>query len=77
MMYGSLPNLKVGDLATVAAINSSQGASKRLADLGFVPGAEVTMVCPGSPCIVRVHGRCFGLGVAHQESIELHAAADS
>ena len=77
MTQGFLPSLKAGDLATVAAISSTLATAKRLADLGFVPGAEVTMVRPGAPCIVRIDGRCFGLGVAHQESIQLYPAADS
>ncbi len=69
-----LGRLKTGDSATVTSIAPEVHAAKRLADLGFVRGASVTMVSTGRPCIVRIQGRCVGLGHAHQESITLSAA---
>lgn len=71
MTAGKLPTLKSGDQATVASIGGPESAAKRLADMGFIRGAEVTMVRPGMPCIVRIDGRCVGLGAGHQESIAL------
>lgn len=62
-------SLKVGDAGTVLGVSNSAGCAKRLADMGFVRGAKVEMVRPGSTCIVRVGGVCVGLGAAHQECI--------
>lgn len=69
-----LVGLKTGDTASVASIAQGVHAAKRLADLGFVRGAAVTMVSSGRPCIVRIGGRCVGLGRAHQECIGLAVA---
>lgn len=69
-----LGGLKTGDSATVVSIVPDVRSAKRLADLGFVRGASVTMVSTGRPCIVRIQGRCVGLGHAHQESIALSTA---
>lgn len=66
--------LQSGERGTIAAISGFQSGSKRLADLGFVRGAQVTMVRQGNPCIVRIDGRCVGLGAGYQESIELMSA---
>ncbi|MFQ5592226.1 MAG: ferrous iron transport protein A [Phycisphaerae bacterium] len=71
MRDGGLLSLGVGDCGTIARVKDTQLASKRLADLGFIPGAQVVMVRPGSPCIVRIDGRCVGLGSYHQQAIEL------
>ena len=71
MTSGTLPMLEAGDVALVAGISGAQVAAKRLADMGFVRGAEIEMVCPGSPCIVRIDSACVGLGAAHQHSIQL------
>lgn len=64
-----LPNLRSGDSGTVLAVRDGGAGSKRLADMGFVRGAQVQMVRPGTPCIVRVDGQCVGLGSAHQDKI--------
>jgi len=71
----TLPDLAVGDRCLVSLIAASSAGSKRLADMGFVRGAELTMIRPGSPCIVRIDGRCVGLGAAHQENIHLAGVA--
>ena len=63
--------LRAGEHGTVDGVDGSQLSSKRLADLGFVRGAEITMVRPGSPCIVRLGGCCVGLGSDHQLAIQL------
>lgn len=71
MARNSIPALKAGEVAVVARITTTQGAAKRLADMGFVRGALVEMVRPGAPCIVRIEQTCFGLGRGHQSCIEL------
>ena len=73
MPISSLPHLEAGEDATVASIVGMSLSAKRLADMGFVRGAHVTMVRPGAPCLVRIGGRCVGLGMAHQMSIQLQA----
>jgi Fe2+ transport system protein FeoA len=74
-MGGSnLPTLKAGEFGTIESIDGTHTAAKRLADMGFVRGAHVTMIRPGEPCIVRIDGRCVGLGGAHQNSILLTTA---
>ena len=74
MADGGLPTLKAGEYGTIGSINGTHTAAKRLADMGFVRGALVTMIRPGEPCIVRIGGRCVGLGDAHQNSILLASA---
>ena len=66
MAESDYTDLKAGDFGLIASINGARFSAKRLADLGFVRGAKVTMVRPGAPCIVRIDGRCVGLGAAHQ-----------
>lgn len=73
MMTGTLPQLRAGELGTIDSIDGSGLTSKRLADMGFVRGALLTMIRPGKPCLVRLGGRCVGLGLGHQESIQLRA----
>ena len=65
----ALENLKAGDVAVVDRIATANGASKRLADMGFIRGARLEMVRPGAPCIVRLNSLCVGLGLAYQTSI--------
>ncbi len=71
----SLRQLRVGDSAYVSAIDNHRTGAKRLADLGFVDGASITMVRCGKPCIVRIDDRLVGLGLGHQEVILLSAAS--
>jgi len=69
-----LPDLPRGGSGLVARIHATNGAAKRLADMGFVRGALVEVLVRGTPCIVRIDGRRVGLGRAHQDSIELQPA---
>lgn len=73
-MLCDLPDLKKGDVAVIQRISSVAARSKRLADMGFVRGAEIEVVRPGSPCIVRLDGACVGLGRKHQTGIEVSVA---
>lgn len=68
-MVTQLRALEAGELATVVGIDAASSSAKRLADLGFVRGAVVEMIRPGSPCIIRIDGTCVGLGTAHQQGI--------
>ena len=73
MINGTLPQLEAGEFGTIYSIDGSGLRSKRLADMGFVRGARLTMIRPGEPCLVRLGGRCVGLGLGHQENIQLGA----
>ncbi|MCH8149746.1 MAG: FeoA domain-containing protein [Planctomycetes bacterium] len=72
-MISTLPALEAGELGTIASIDGAGLTSKRLADMGFVRGAHLTMIRPGEPCLVRLGGRCVGLGLGHQNNIQLEA----
>lgn len=63
--------LKSGETARVLSIECGYLHSKRLSDLGFTNGAELTMLRTGCPCIVRLDGRCVGLGRLHQSCIRV------
>ena len=66
-----LPILRTGETAIIEGISAAESSAKRLADMGFVPGAHVEMVRPGRPCIVRIGGTFIGLGTGYQNSIRL------
>ena len=72
MGHNMLRFLKAGETAVIAKIQTSETATKRLADIGFVRGARVMMVRSGRPCIVKINHINVGLGVMHQESILLN-----
>ena len=73
----TLPVLRAGEVGTIAGIAAMQIAAKRLADMGFVRGAQIEMLRPGTPCLVRIGTACVGLGAAHQDSILLSCQAES
>ena len=66
-----LSALNSGESAHVAGVVSSAPAAKRLADLGFVPGAVVRMLRAGAPCIVQVDQTRLALGKPLQYSVRL------
>lgn len=68
-MSANLLGLRAGEYAVVDGIRAGERAAKRLADLGFIRGAQLEMLCAGAPCIVRVEGTCVGLGRPYQQSI--------
>ncbi len=66
-----LATLKGGESAFVREVSASASQAKRLADMGFVRGARIEMIRAGNPCIVRIEDARIGLGIPHQDSIEL------
>ncbi len=70
-MLDSLDSLGRGEAAIVARITAEEATSKRLADIGFVRGARVTVIRPGRPCLVRIGTSCVGLGLALQRTVIL------
>lgn len=64
--------LRTGELAEVVAL--AGGSARRLAEVGFVPGARLEMLRTGDPCIVRVDRARMGLGAGLQRDILIRAA---
>lgn len=58
-MHESFPLdlLDAGQCGAVAALLGEPGAVHRLEELGLRRGAEIEMIRPGSPCIVRLGGQ--------------------
>lgn len=67
--YSLLSTLRVGESATVTSVAGSSLGSKRLADIGFFQGAEVTMLRTGKPCIVKVGRSRVAIGGGFQGMI--------
>ncbi|MCO6435992.1 MAG: ferrous iron transport protein A [Phycisphaerae bacterium] len=67
----TLASLESGETVRIESIDCGYLHCKRLADLGFTQGMELTMVRAGCPCIVRLDGRCVGLGRRHQACIRI------
>jgi ferrous iron transport protein A len=53
--------LAPGQTARIAAVLGAAEQTQRLRELGLRDGAEVEMVRPGSPCIIRLGGQKLGL----------------
>lgn len=53
--------LKAGDTGRVERVTAQGSLVRRLREMGLHDGAEVRMVRPGSPCIIRLDGQtlCF------------------
>lgn len=49
-----LPAVDRGERATVQCLSAPAGMRARLQELGFLPGAEIEVLAPGTPCIVRL-----------------------
>jgi len=72
MMNSCLPLAMVGDgeLVTVVGVNAGRGLTKRLADMGLVPGTKLRIVNSqmSGPIMVEVRGSrlVLGRGVAQK-----------
>lgn len=67
----ALSGLRTGECATVTSVAGSSQGSKRLADIGFFQGAEVTMLRTGKTCIVRVGRTRVAVGRGYQGMIRV------
>lgn len=72
----SLDTLRRGDVATIARISAELATAKRLADMGFVRGASLTVLRRGRPCLVRVGRTCVGLGLELQRCVLIDRMPD-
>ena len=55
----------------ICKINGDRKMCARMAQLGFLPGSEIEIVCPGQnkPCMVRVKGSTITLDELQAENI--------
>lgn len=54
-----LPLLRIGQRARIDSVLGEGELIRRLRELGLCDGAEVCMVRPGCPCIIRMGGQKF------------------
>ena len=69
-----LANLSIGKTATVKSIAGSSAASRRLMEMGVVPGVSVRVVktAPfGDPIEIRVRGYSLAMRRSEAEVIEV------
>jgi Fe2+ transport system protein FeoA len=70
----SLAAVKTGEKARLLRVDAGRGLNRRLAALGFVPEAEITVVSNGLPgpfvVVVKDVKMALGRGVAHKILVE-------
>jgi ferrous iron transport protein A len=70
----TLANLNIGDVAKVSAVSGSNSVTKRLMEMGVVPGVSIRVVkvAPfGCPMEVRVRGFSLAIRRSEAETIEI------
>lgn len=70
----NLTNLPIGTKATVIAVNGNNRITKRLMEMGVVPGVSVRVVktAPfGDPLEIRVRGYNLAMRKSEADSIEV------
>jgi ferrous iron transport protein A len=70
----TLANLNIGDIAKVSAVSGSSSVTKRLMEMGVVPGVSIRVVkvAPfGCPLEVRVRGFSLAIRRSEAETIEI------
>ena len=72
----NLTNLPIGTKATVVAVNGNNAITKRLMEMGIVPGVSVRVVksAPfGDPLEIRVRGYNLAMRKSEADSIEVES----
>jgi Fe2+ transport system protein FeoA len=70
----TLANLNIGEVAKVSAVHGESSISKRLMEMGVVPGVSIRIVkiAPfGCPMEVRVRGFSLAIRRSEAETIEI------
>lgn len=70
----TLKDLRIGDRATVVAVHGNGPVTRRLMEMGVVPGVLVEKIkyAPfGDPIQIRVRGYHLALRLSEAESIEV------
>ncbi|NNE99587.1 MAG: ferrous iron transport protein A [Pyrinomonadaceae bacterium] len=73
----TLANLEIGEKATVKAVTGEGAISKRLMEMGIVPGVSIRVVksAPfGDPIEIRVKGYNLAIRRTEAEVIEVSSA---
>jgi ferrous iron transport protein A len=66
----TLANLNVGDVAKVSAVTGNGSITKRLMEMGVVPGVSIRVV-KIAPLEVRVRGFSLAIRRSEAETIEI------
>ena len=72
----NLTNLPIGTKATVVAVNGNSAITRRLMEMGIVPGVSVRVVksAPfGDPLEIRVRGYNLAMRKSEADSIEVES----
>ncbi len=70
----TLANLSIGDVAKVTAVHGNDSITRRLMEMGIVPGVSIRVVkvAPfGCPLEIRVRGFSLALRKSEAETIEI------
>ena len=70
----TLTNLPIGSIAKVTAVNGNNAVTKRLMEMGVVPGVSVRVIkaAPfGDPIEVRVRGYNLAMRKSEADQIEV------
>ena len=70
----TLTNLSIGEKATVMAVNGNTPATRRLMEMGVVPGVSIRMVksAPfGDPIEIRLRGYSLAIRKNEADAIEV------
>jgi ferrous iron transport protein A len=73
----NLANLTIGETATVKIIRDGSSATRRLMEMGVVPGVVVRVVktAPfGDPIEIRVRGYSLAMRKSEAEMIEIYSS---
>ncbi len=76
MKKTTLTNLTVGEKATVVSVNGKNAVTKRLMEMGIVPGVSVRVIksAPfGDPLEVRVRGYHLAMRKSEADGIEVQS----
>lgn len=69
-----LRTLRAGDSARVERVAAGGSLIRRLREMGLHDGAELRMVRPGSPCIIRLDGQTLCFRAAELDAILVQPA---
>ena len=71
-----LPEVKIGSMANVVEVHGTGAVSKRLMEMGLVPGVRIRVVktAPfGDPIEIRLRGYSLALRNSEAEAVEVAA----
>jgi ferrous iron transport protein A len=67
--------LRAGESGRVGEVIGAGDMVHRIREMGLYKGAQVQMIRPGSPCIIRLHGQRLGVRVDDVAKVLVHVAA--